>query len=314
MLYLTDNPNAAADFLPAGQTYEGMPADRLGVADARLWHKLGGGPNVYRCACDAFSAAPYGDRRVVIIDRSADSQFNQLVRALKEPDGLPDGCVAIALEGDRFRGQHDRPWAALRGNLHLTAHYALGLDVGRAENGLTMLPAVAGVEAIRTATQGRANPSIKWVNDLLVDGRKVAGVLTSTLIQGRQVQRAVFGLGINVARAPDLPPSPLATRPGALDAHSIALPAMLLNVVGALDRAVQELLAAGTAETLFQRYRAYAGFIGRRVRLVADPSRAGTSDGQYVEGRVIALNPDLSLVLEGASEPVRRGRLVLLDD
>lgn len=314
MLYLTDNPGAAAEFLPAGQTYEGVPADRLGVADARLWKKLGGGPTVYRCACDGFSAAPYGDRRVVIIDRSTDSQFDQMVRALKVPGGLPDGCVAIALEGVRFRGQHDRPWTALRGNLHLTAHYALGMDVGRAESGLTMLPAVAGVEAIRAATQGGARPSIKWVNDLLVDGRKVAGVLTSTHIQGRQVQCAVFGIGINVARAPDLPPTPSATRPGALDAHAIALPDMLSNVVGALDRSVQELLSAGTAETLFQRYKADAGFIGRRVRIVADSSRTGISDGRYAEGRVIGLNPDLSLVVEGVSDPVRRGRLVLLDE
>ncbi len=71
-----------------------------------------------------------------------------------------------------------------------------------------MLPVVALVDAVRAVTGGALRPGIKWVNDVLVDGRKIGGVLTSTQTQGDRVSAVLLGIGLNVATAPPVPPTP----------------------------------------------------------------------------------------------------------
>jgi biotin-[acetyl-CoA-carboxylase] ligase BirA-like protein len=308
MRYFTDQPRNMERFLPHGATWRKAVPDGWDAADQMLWNVFGAGGACWTCDVPVSSGAPYPDRRLLLMDTASASQFDAAMAALKKGDLLPDGLICIALEGTRFRGQRNRPWMALRGNLHLTAHYRVDSPAAQVETGLTMLPAVASARAIRTASNGRARAGIKWVNDILLDGKKVSGVLTATHVQGADVERAVFGVGINVERAPVIESTPFVPAAGSLSAYGLS-PASLFNeVVAELDAGMGALRETGSS-ALFGHYRDMADFIGRAVCIWPESCEDWRTAQPSVQGQVRALNADLSLEIEGQADPVRKGRM-----
>lgn len=313
MRLLTDTPDAARPLLATGAWRPAAPADLAGEAgavwgafgvDAAPW--IGAGPAV----------APRAAWCLVVGEASG-SQFDLLNERLAAGDDVPDGLACVALAGARFHGQRGRAWTALRGNLHLSVHLALDLDAAAAQVGLAILPAVATARAIEAVSGGRVRPSLKWVNDLIADGRKVGGVLSSTQVQGARVRHAVFGIGVNVAQAPSLPASPRAVPAGSLaalgpvfagpDAWATLLPALLRE----LDRGRRS-LAAGDGAALFGAYRERASFLGRTVTIwPVDEGADPDAVAPIARGRVLELRPDLSLLLEGVPAPIHAGRMTV---
>ena len=297
MRLLSDCPDTAAAFAPAAPWRANKLSD-LPHQEQIAWQALGTGPAVWS------AEAGVGPRLVVIIDDAPASQFT----ALADAASLPSGLISLALTGRGFRGQRQRGWQALRGNLHLCAYYRLELPAAEVQAGLNMLPVVAATRAIEALSP--LKPDIKWVNDLLLDGRKVAGVLTSTQLQGGRVVSALFGIGINLAQAPTLTPDPLAQPAGCLAEHhpalADALPQLLWAVVSELEAGLK-LLSAGNAEALYRRYLERAVFMGRLVSLWPE----GEVTEPLARGKVVRLNHDLSLVLEGYQQPFYSGRMRL---
>lgn len=309
----TDRPEASTGWLPPGATWtRGDPAGD----DALIWSVVGGGAPAFRCEQADLEGTAFPQRRWVIIDSAPASQFDALVEALKRGVALPDGLICLALSGRNFHGQRSRPWVAERGNLHLTAHYRLIGSAAALQAGLTMAPAVAAAQAIRAVSDGRLDPRIKWVNDVLLDGRKVAGVITSTGIESDALRHVVFGIGLNIDRAPVFALEAAATPPGALadvdPSLRGALPRVAQAVVRALDASVAR-LRAGDVSALYEAYRERAGFLGRRVSIWPESPDAAHAGAPIARGRVAELNPDLSLHLEEPSARVTSGRMVLED-
>jgi len=289
---------------------DGDPAS-LSESDRALWSALGGGGDLR-----LLRAGPGFWRRIFLIRKAKESQFDVVRRALAGND-RPSGAIAsVAIEGDGFHGHRDRGWSAVRGNLHLTA--ALFPDVPAAEfaPAMTMLPAVAVTEGIRRATHGRVEPGIKWVNDILVAGRKVAGVLTATVTQGETLEAVVLGIGLNVETVPEVAPTPFVPTVGSLldspGAGPISLRAALVCTLDALAERYRALLAKGP-EDLFRAYRRDSLVIGRRVRIwpegipESEPPEAWPEP--IARGVVREVRPDLTLEIEGLPDPVHRGRL-----
>ena len=309
MPILTDAPDAARPLLPAGAVWRAAVADPPPSALAATWAALGS----QRPAWWALDGA---ERAVVVVDEAPRSQFDALNERLADGRGVPDHVVCVACTGARFHGQRGRPWAALRGNLHVSVHVPLDVDAAAAQAGLMALPAVAIARAIERATDGRVVPRLKWVNDVLVDDRKVAGVLVATQVQGGRARHAVVGIGANVARAPDLVPSPRAARVTALadaDPEGFgardprAWTALLAPLLDELERG-RALLQAGDGAALVDAYRERAAFVGRTVTVWPLDEEA---PAPLVRGRVAALLPDLALRFEGRAEPVRAGRMTI---
>lgn len=314
MLFLTDRPETTAIFLPKGAIWSPSHPDHLSPADRQLWLLLAGSASCWRCEIAGTDVWPA--RRVMLIDRASASQFEALQAVLRDNgQELPDGLIALALEGSGFVGQRQRSWTALRGNLHLTAHYRLGLPAARVEADLMILPTVATADAIRQTSAGRCVPAIKWINDLILPMGKVAGVLTATQIEGDQIINVLFGIGINIEQAPMLDPAPFASSAAALaDADPAmrgSLSGLFAALVAALDAGVQTLREQGSS-SLFQQYRALSLCIGRKVRLWPASCQDLFHTPPMAQGRILDILPDLSLVLEGQSEPVRNARLALL--
>ena len=117
---------------------------------------------------------------------------NRRARELAEA-GAPHGTVVTAGEQVAGRGRQGRSWTAPPGRALLCS--IILRDPPR------LLPLAAGVAVAELVG---AEALVKWPNDVLVGGRKVAGIL----VEGRPQERwAVLGIGLNVAlRAEDFPP------------------------------------------------------------------------------------------------------------
>jgi biotin-(acetyl-CoA carboxylase) ligase len=266
-------------------------------------------------AIDSAATAASPDRTLIAVERARGSQFAALQEALRSGDDLPDDLACIALEGDGFRGQRGRSWSALRGNLHVCLLARVDLSAAAAQAALTALPAVATVRAIERASGGRVRPGIKWVNDVVLAGHKVGGVLSATHVTNARVSHALVGIGVNVHQAPQVARDPRVAPAGSLDGlagdAAPALTALTLALLGELDRAVAE-LRAGDGGALVEAYRRRSLVVGRRVAVwpVTDAEHAG--EPRWT-GTVRALRDDLSLEFLDSEVVVSSGRLTFLD-
>jgi BirA family transcriptional regulator, biotin operon repressor / biotin---[acetyl-CoA-carboxylase] ligase len=120
--------------------------------------------------------------------RSTDST-NQRARALAA-EGAPHGTLVTAGEQTAGRGRQGRTWSAPPGQSLLMS------VVVRPPPRLVPMMAAVAVAEVAGELAGSAPVTIKWPNDVLLDGRKLAGIL----VEGRpQEGWAVVGIGVNVA-------------------------------------------------------------------------------------------------------------------
>ena len=130
-------------------------------------------------------------RRVLVYD-CVDST-NSLALAL---GAAADGTVVLARQQTAGRGQYGRTWQAPAGSSVLLSAVVFPPPGLQRPAVLTAWAAVSVCAAIRTATGLRA--TIKWPNDVLIDGRKVCGILIE------QRGGTVAGIGLNVNQTPEM--------------------------------------------------------------------------------------------------------------
>jgi BirA family biotin operon repressor/biotin-[acetyl-CoA-carboxylase] ligase len=100
------------------------------------------------------------------------------------------------------RGSRGRAWTAPEGNLSLSVLLRPGRPA--AEAGLfSLLAGIAVAEAL--APHSRTAPMLKWPNDVLLDGAKLAGILIDAMPDGDRLDWLVIGIGVNLAAAPEIP-------------------------------------------------------------------------------------------------------------
>jgi BirA family biotin operon repressor/biotin-[acetyl-CoA-carboxylase] ligase len=207
------------------------------------------------------TAAPLGSPRLHLRETTS---TNDRARELAQA-GAPHGTLVTAAEQTAGRGRQGRTWAAPHGRALL-----LSLVL---RDPPTLLPLAA---ALAVAEVAGADAQIKWPNDVLRDGRKVAGILA----EGRPQDRwAVLGIGLNVAlRVEDLPPE-LHETAGTLGLAPADLEPTLERLLAAIERTI-----ALDPATLLDAYRARDALRGRDVRWSTGHGRAAGIDG---EGRLI---------------------------
>lgn len=115
-------------------------------------------------------------------------------RLLAQADVLPDGAVAVAELQTAGRGRLGRRWHAPRGAAVMLSVLLKTTAGSSLLEHAAMLGAVAAAEAIETATG--LMPRVRWPNDVMLSGRKVAGVLAESRTAAGEVA-LVLGIGIN---------------------------------------------------------------------------------------------------------------------
>jgi BirA family biotin operon repressor/biotin-[acetyl-CoA-carboxylase] ligase len=199
---------------------------------------------------------------------------NDVARALAE-EGAAHGEVVIAESQTAGRGRRGRAWISPPGrNIYLSVILRPDLPPVRAPE-LTLLSSVALCQAVRHAG---VPADIKWPNDLMVHGRKVAGVLTEMAAEVDQVQWVVLGVGINVnARAEDFPPELRGSATSLCLERGQPVPRALLAsaVLGALEEWLDRHAAEGFGPVR-AAWKEMSETLGREVRV--------RSPGHDVEG------------------------------
>jgi BirA family biotin operon repressor/biotin-[acetyl-CoA-carboxylase] ligase len=199
--------------------------------------------------------------------------------------GAPEGTVVWAREQTGGRGRRGRHWVSPVGNLYSSTVLRPACAAPRAAE-LGFVAALAVGDIVPVGRQVR----LKWPNDVLVDGGKVAGILLeSALGQTGEVQHVVAGIGVNVGLAPQLPDM---RYPGATLGGSVE--AALESLTGALARRLAQWRSTGFA-TVRAAWLAQAGPLGSEVDV-----RLG---GELVRGRFAGLDEEGALLLETAQGP-----------
>jgi BirA family biotin operon repressor/biotin-[acetyl-CoA-carboxylase] ligase len=181
--------------------------------------------------------------------------------------GAPHGTLVTAAEQTAGRGRQGRTWTAPPSSAILCS-----LVIREPPRLLPLLAGVAVAEVV--GPQAR----VKWPNDVLVAGRKLAGIL----VEGRPQERwAVLGIGLNVAvREQDFPPE-LRDRAGTLGLAPEAVEPTLGRLLDQLDG----WLGVAPAQVL-DALRGRDALAGRQVRWGGGEGEAAGVDG---EGRLIVL-------------------------
>lgn len=197
--------------------------------------------------------------------------------------GAPHGTLVTAAEQSAGRGRQGRRWTAPPGRALLCS--LLIRDPPR------LLPLAAGVAVAEVAG---ARARVKWPNDVLVDGLKVAGIL----VEGRpQEGWAVLGIGLNVALREEDFPSELVGRAGTLGLEPDAVQPTLERLLQSLER----WLPAAPEEVL-EAVRGRDALLNRPVRWAGGEGRGAGIDA---EGRLLVTTDDSQVALDAGEVHLR---------
>jgi BirA family transcriptional regulator, biotin operon repressor / biotin---[acetyl-CoA-carboxylase] ligase len=146
---------------------------------------------------------------------STSDRLKALARA-----GAPAWTAVLADRQTGGRGRDGRPWASPSGGLYLSV-----LLRPRHER-VSLLPLAAGVAVAEAVGELGVTTELKWPNDVLVSGRKVAGILSEAVSGSAGVEWVVLGIGVNVALdAGELPPE-IAGNATSLRAEGATVPSL----------------------------------------------------------------------------------------
>ena len=309
MIIFSDSAEFAAEVLPSGLA-DGCAPPPAASASIRplVAALLGGPPGLY-----AGSAALPAWTHLFLATDPAGSQCDQLIALTRNGYDIPDRTACLARTGTGFRGFKGRTWTAVPGNIHLAVHFAPGRAIERFEVAFTILAALSVVEAIDGLPGLRHRPGIRWVNDIVLGDAKVGGVLAYTQTQGRTVNSAVLGIGVNVEATPVVESTPFvpavtSLRDLASGDGSVSLPAVFGRLLDALARNYDLLLQSGY-RPLLERYRQRSTVTGRNCTVCTEESDREPS--VIAAGRLSAIGDGLELHLDGHEKPITRGRLLV---
>ena len=214
--------------------------------------------------------------------------LRQLIRTEAAPQ---EGTTVVALSLSEARGRFGRRWFAGKGGLWFS--FMLYDDFLPELRG--WLPLLVGC-ALAEAVRGLAVPAtLKWVNDLMLSGRKLCGVLTEEERVGRESWLLV-GVGLNVNNDP--PPS---------------LPAVSLKAYLGRERPLSEVFGRVCA-SLIKYYGLFRAFEAKSLKESAPPFREIFSAFADCFGRQVAFSEDLSRGIRARGRALgldERGRLIL---
>ncbi|MDD3895380.1 MAG: biotin--[acetyl-CoA-carboxylase] ligase [Syntrophomonadaceae bacterium] len=141
--------------------------------------------------------------------RQTDST-NKRARALAN-DGYPEGTVIVAEEQTDGRGRRGRSWySPSNQGIYMSIILRPAFPL-RQISRLSLLAGVASAEALKDELG--LQPSIKWPNDILINGRKITGILSEAVTDMDSIEYIVLGIGININNLPQEFPEDFRTPP-----------------------------------------------------------------------------------------------------
>jgi len=204
--------------------------------------------------------------------------------------GAAEGTVIVADEQTAGKGRLKRIWLSPKGNIALSV--ILYPDVAYLPS-LIMIASLAVVHCIEAVTGLKSQ--IKWPNDVLINGRKVCGILIESDVKGNMVDYAIIGIGINVdLRLSDFPDI-LSTATSL--SHELGREVSRLDVIRQLLVEIERLyLTLQTGGSIYEEWRDSLVMFGRRVRVkLGRTIYEGVAESVTTDGSLLLRHSDGSL-------------------
>jgi BirA family biotin operon repressor/biotin-[acetyl-CoA-carboxylase] ligase len=205
-----------------------------------------------------------------------------------------EGDWLVALHQEAGRGRQGRAWVSVKGNFYGSTLVRLRPSDPPAQS-LSLIAGLALLEAIDVGVPGQPL-MLKWPNDLMLLGKKLAGILLE-----RSGERIAVGFGVNLASAPELEDRPCASLSGQISPEAFAP-----LLAGSFARLL-ELWRQSEPALLAQAWLARAHPVGTRldVHSSADDKVSGSFDGIEADGALRLRRGD------GSLEVIRAGDVEL---
>ncbi len=248
-------------------------------------YKLKGGPDLLSTGAVGAYLEPDRMDRVLVLDQT--DSTNKVLREMAF-DGAPGGQVVIANEQTMGRGRMGRSFFSPSGK-GIYFSYLLRPDV--APQDAVTLTAWTGVAMVRAIERVAGfSPGIKWVNDLVSNGRKLCGILTEMSIESEtgRINSIIIGIGINVNNdASDFPDDikNIATSIELETGSSVSRAELVASMVEEMDKLASEW--PESSDEYLDLYRSYNITCGRDVDVI--------SGGTVRPAKALSINDDFSL-------------------
>jgi BirA family biotin operon repressor/biotin-[acetyl-CoA-carboxylase] ligase len=300
-------------------------AEQLGISRAAVWSRIeelrkvgydieAGPHSGYRIAGepDALLADDLLSRlgKTKVIGRDIrvfgrTTSTNDVIEKLAR-DGVKEGVVVFAESQTKGRGRLGRQWISPE-RKGLWFSILLRPDLRPQE--ATQLT-VASATALRRAIQAETglHPEIKWPNDILVGGKKVAGILTELSAELDKVRHVILGIGVDVNLSPNEFPPELKKTATSLKieaGETISRPELAAALMRELDADYLR-ICAGKFSTVAIEWEEHCATIGRDVTVQIGERK--------IRGRAESLDDAGALLLRtehGRLEPITGGDVTL---
>ncbi|GAS82653.1 biotin--[acetyl-CoA-carboxylase] ligase [Paenibacillus amylolyticus] len=226
-------------------------------------------------------------RKAVLLTSTLSTQGDVLKLA---EQGQAEGAVVIAEEQTGGRGRFGRKWFSPPGK-GIWMSVLLRPDVPLQHTPqLTLLTGVAVCRAVRACTG--ADAGIKWPNDLLIDGRKVCGILLESTVEDHEVRFCIAGIGVDVNFDPEDYPEDLTTIATSLKMET-GQPVDRTKLTAAILTELEQLYFLYQKEgfgVISALWEALSVSMNREITV--------TNPHGVIEGKAIGLDPSGALVVE----------------
>lgn len=223
-------------------------------------------------------------------------------------DGAPHGTLVAADMQTAGRGRRGRTWTVLKGEAVCMSLILRPACLPEQTAALTLVMALAVVKAVKELTP-KGSCGIKWPNDIVMNGKKICGILTELTLKGSEADYVVIGVGINANQSffeeeiADKATSLFLELGEKTDrAH------LICRVMHYFEQVYEEFAKTWDLTGLLEEYNGYLLNKDRQVR-VLDPQGdyTGTALGINKQGELLVRRSDGSLTEVYAGEVSVRG-------
>lgn len=218
---------------------------------------------------------------------SVDSTNSEAERLLATDSPVP--LVILARAQTKGRGRLGRPWVSRdQGNLYLSVAFQPRLSPQRMQTFTLWM----GASICHFLTQREKLPvQVKWPNDLMLQGKKLGGMLTEARIDHDHIRDLVFGLGLNVNSQPEgFPPELRAIATSLATAHGrpLCLNRFTAALLNQIFHTYRDFTSGNHEEPLQDLWRRHDALFGSPVTTLQGAQRiSGTARGIDDEGHLL---------------------------
>jgi BirA family transcriptional regulator, biotin operon repressor / biotin---[acetyl-CoA-carboxylase] ligase len=216
--------------------------------------------------------------------------------------GAPAGSVFVADHQSSGRGRTGKSWLSKAGAGLLFSVLIRPRTSADRLSSLTLAVGLGARAALEKASAG--DFAVKWPNDVLERGRKVAGVLCEGQLSGREVEAIVIGVGINIGRQelpPDLAGTATSLEDLVLAGHVVPdREELLVEALAAIETRAARHLEHGFA-ALLDEFTEHDALAGRRIAVSGASEVRGIARGVDREGQLLVEDEGLVIALRSGT-------------